>query len=121
MSLLPFRSRVRRQCANPPNSPPTTPPTRAQLPARVQLSADLLAAVLEVEGQLRPTLDDLEWADAVAARLEARQEARSAANQCNQTRPDYPICASTATTPRRKPSTARRALPRTGSSATSAT
>src|ERR1700712_1275620 len=106
MSLLTFRSRVRRHQL----------PAAKGLPARVQLSADLLAAVLEVEGQTRATLDDLEWADAVAARLQARREAREAA--CSD---GYPTCSSTATTPRRKPSTARRALRRTGSSATSAT
>jgi hypothetical protein len=43
---------------------------------RIRLSADLLAALLEVEQRSRATLDDIEWADAVAARLVARQEQR---------------------------------------------
>ncbi len=79
---------------------------------RIQLSADLLAALLDVEGRDRPTLDDLEWADALAVRLTARRSAREAAQEA---------CASTATTPRRSPSIARRAVFRSGSSATSAT
>jgi hypothetical protein len=46
--------------------------------ARVRLSADLLAALLEVEQRSRVTLDDLEWADAVAARLLRRRAGRQA-------------------------------------------
>jgi hypothetical protein len=44
--------------------------------ARVRLSADLLAALLEVERRHRATLDDLEWADAVADRIVRRRAAR---------------------------------------------
>jgi hypothetical protein len=46
--------------------------------ARVRLSADLLASLLEVERRQRATLDDIEWADAVAERLLRRQRSRSA-------------------------------------------
>jgi hypothetical protein len=75
MSLLTLTSRVRRQrCARTtPTASPALPPRLRQ---RVQLSADLLAALLEMESRDRPTLDDLEWADAVAARISVRQEAR---------------------------------------------
>src|SRR4051812_5849308 len=72
MSLLTLPSRARR-----PRRTITAPPTASScggpLPAplrhRVQLSADLVSALLQVEGRRRPTLDDLEWADAVAARM----------------------------------------------------
>ena len=109
MSLLTLPSRVRRprcSCAA-PDSPLPSP-----LRNVVLLSADLLAALLEVEQRERTTLDDLEWADAVAARI-VRREIERSRRQAS--------CASTATTPRRKPSTARRAIARSGSSATSAT
>lgn len=39
---------------------------------RVRTSADVLAALLDVEGRSRASIDDLEWADAVAARILAR-------------------------------------------------
>jgi hypothetical protein len=81
MSLLTLPSRVRRprhsttRLATAVTShSPLPPPVRA----RVQLSADLVSALLEVEGRQRPTLDDLEWADAVAARLAERQAQRLA-------------------------------------------
>ena len=51
-------------------------PLPAEVAARVRLSADLVAALLEVEQRSRVTLDDLEWADAVAARLLHRRAAR---------------------------------------------
>jgi hypothetical protein len=44
---------------------------------RVRLSADLLAALLDVEQRKRATLDDIEWSDAVAERLLARRSARA--------------------------------------------
>jgi hypothetical protein len=44
--------------------------------ARIRLSADLLAALLEVEGRARARLDDLEWADAVADRMLRRRAGR---------------------------------------------
>ena len=47
--------------------------------ARVRLSADLLASLLEVEQRTRATLDDIEWADAVADRMLRRRAARRAA------------------------------------------
>ena len=75
MSLLTLSSRVRRQrCATPSAVAPDPLPAPVRL--RVQLSADLVAALLELEGRERPTLDDLEWADAVAARIAQRQAAR---------------------------------------------
>jgi len=113
MSLLTLPSRVRRpRCSCPPQLGPLPTPLRRV----VQLSADLVAALLEVEGRDRATLDDLEWADAVAARMMQRESVRRESERRIQA-----SCASTATTPRRKPSTARRAEERTGSSATSAT
>jgi hypothetical protein len=101
---LPTLSRVRRHR-------PHTPLDLNRL--RIQLSADLITALRVVEGRQHTSLDDLEWADAVAALLVTRLAARLSPN-CQA------ACASTATTPRRKPSTARRAFARTGSSATSA-
>jgi hypothetical protein len=102
---LPTLPRVRRHR-------PTPPLDLNRL--RIQLSADLITALREVEGLERTSLDDLEWADAVAALLVTRLAARLEAS-------GQATCASTATTPRRRPSTARRAFARTGSSATSAT
>ncbi len=113
MSLLTLPSRVRRPRAKcPQQDGPLPPPVRRA----VLLSADLVAALLEVEGRDRATLDDLEWADAVAAGMVRRESARDGAARRVQA-----SCASTATTPRRSPSTARRAAERTGPSATSAT
>lgn len=109
MSLLTLRARRklgRQECPTCRPSSALSAPVRR----RIQVSADLLAAILELEGRERPTIDDLEWADAVAARLTEREAARGQAG-----------CVSTATTPRRRPSTARRALDRTGSAATPAT
>jgi hypothetical protein len=61
----------------PPSAPPPSPlPTLVA--ARVRLSADLLAALLEVEQRQRATLDDLEWADAVADRMLRRRLTRRA-------------------------------------------
>ena len=86
MSLLTLPTRVRRQrhgmnnqavsrlAAAVTHHSPLPPP----LQARVQLSADLVSALLEVEGRQRPTLDDLEWADAVAARMDDRRRSRLA-------------------------------------------
>jgi hypothetical protein len=109
MSLLTLPSRVRRpRCSCAAQDSPLSTPLRNV----VLLSADLLAALLEVEQRDRATLDDLEWADAVAARI-VRREVERSRRQAS--------CASTATTPRRRPSTARRAIDRSGSSATSAT
>ena len=61
------------QTAPPPS--PLPPP----LEARIRLSADLLAALLEVEQRTRATLDDLEWADAVADRMLRRRAGRRVA------------------------------------------
>ena len=75
MSLLTLSSRVRRQrCATPTHTRPDPLPAPVRL--RVELSADLVAALLELEGRDRPTLDDLEWADAVAARIAIRRASR---------------------------------------------
>jgi hypothetical protein len=45
--------------------------------ARNRLSAELLAALLAVEGRSRPTLDDMERADALADVLLARRRRRA--------------------------------------------
>jgi hypothetical protein len=80
MSLLTLPSRVRRPrhstlrlAAAVTNHSPLPAPVRA----KVELSADIVSALLEVEGRARPTLDDLEWADAVAVRMIKRQEQRT--------------------------------------------
>jgi Mg-chelatase subunit ChlI len=44
----------------------------------LQLSSDLLTAILAVEGRTRATLDDLERADALALLVLARQRRREA-------------------------------------------
>jgi hypothetical protein len=85
MSLLTLSSRVRRPrhrdlqrpsinrlAAAVSNHNPLPPPIQA----RVRLSADLVSALLELEGRQRPTLDDLEWADALAARMADLQAQR---------------------------------------------
>jgi hypothetical protein len=45
----------------------------ARVAARTRLSAELLAAILEVERRTRATLDDIERADALAERLLVRR------------------------------------------------
>ncbi|MBE3201178.1 hypothetical protein IHE48_09265 [Frankia sp. CH37] len=55
------------------------PPSVARVAARTRLSAELLAAILEVEDRTRATLDDMERADALAERLLARRRDRMAA------------------------------------------
>jgi hypothetical protein len=57
---------------------PAAGPLPAPLRRRIQLSSDVLAALLRVEGRARPTLDDIEWADAVAMELARRLAARAA-------------------------------------------
>lgn len=52
------------------------PPSVARVAARTRLSAEILAAVLEVEERSRATLDDIERADALADRLIARRRER---------------------------------------------
>jgi hypothetical protein len=51
------------------------PPTVALMRARGRLSAELLAAMLEVDQRASATLDDIERADALAERLLARRRA----------------------------------------------
>ncbi|MCK9928142.1 hypothetical protein MXD62_13320 [Frankia sp. Mgl5] len=55
------------------------PPSVARVAARIRLSAELLAAILEVEERTWATLDDMERADALADRLLARRRDRLAA------------------------------------------
>ncbi len=61
---------VGRRCAEPASH--RSGPLPRQVAERVRASAAALAALLEVEGRSTANLDDLEWADAVAARLVAR-------------------------------------------------
>ncbi|CAO5185691.1 hypothetical protein FAIPA1_50120 [Frankia sp. AiPs1] len=49
------------------------PPSVARVAARTRLSAELLAAILEVERRSHATLDDIERADALAERLLVRR------------------------------------------------
>lgn len=52
------------------------PPSVARVATRIRLSAELLAAILEVEERTWATLDDMERADALADRLLARRRDR---------------------------------------------
>nr|WP_241834512.1 hypothetical protein [Pseudofrankia asymbiotica] len=56
--------------------PGALPPSVARVAARTRLSAELLAAILEVDARQRATLDDIERADALAERLLARRADR---------------------------------------------
>ncbi|WP_419469380.1 hypothetical protein [Candidatus Frankia alpina] len=56
-----------------PGGAPTLPPSVARVAARTRLSAELLAAILEVDQRTRATLDDIERADALAERLLVRR------------------------------------------------
>ncbi|WP_045880335.1 hypothetical protein [Pseudofrankia sp. DC12] len=58
---------------------PALPPSVARVAARTRLSAELLAAILEVDARQRATLDDIERADALAQRLLARRADRQRA------------------------------------------
>ncbi|MDT3442698.1 MULTISPECIES: hypothetical protein [unclassified Pseudofrankia] len=58
--------------------PPTDlPPSVARMAARTRLSAELLAAIMAVDGRSRATLDDMERADALADALLARRRQRA--------------------------------------------
>ncbi len=52
-------------------------PLPRRVAEQVRASADALAALLAVEGRTIASLDDLEWADAVAARFLARRAVAS--------------------------------------------
>jgi hypothetical protein len=56
-----------------PDSSTQLPPSVARVAARTRLSAELLAAILEVDGRTRASLDDIERADALAERLLVRR------------------------------------------------
>jgi len=60
----------------PAPAPASLPPSVARLAARTRLSAELLAALLEVDGRAHATLDDMERADALADVLLARRRQR---------------------------------------------
>ncbi|HSP39146.1 MAG TPA: hypothetical protein VLR26_15490 [Frankiaceae bacterium] len=77
--MSPLLRQPRRQATEIVAVPPRSGPLPAPLEARVRLSADLVAALLEVEHRTRATLDDLEWADAVAERIVRRRAARRSA------------------------------------------
>lgn len=53
------------------------PPSVARVAARTRLSAELLAAILAVDGRSRATLDDMERADALADALLTRRRQRA--------------------------------------------
>jgi len=65
--------------ATPPRPARALPPSVAAVAARTRLSAELLAAILEVDARQRATLDDIERADALAERLLARRADRQRA------------------------------------------
>ncbi len=52
------------------------PPSVARVAVRMRLSAELLAAILAVDGRFRAILDDMERADALADVLLARRRQR---------------------------------------------
>ncbi|MBL7492658.1 hypothetical protein I6A62_32190 [Frankia sp. AgW1.1] len=58
-------------------APATLPPSVARLAARTRLSAELLAAIIAVDGRTRATLDDMARADALADVLLARRRQRA--------------------------------------------
>ncbi|SNQ49435.1 conserved hypothetical protein [Frankia canadensis] len=60
---------------------PCLPPSVARVAARTRLSAELLAAILTVDGRSRATLDDMERADALADVLLARRRQRVGAHR----------------------------------------
>ncbi|AEH09751.1 hypothetical protein FsymDg_2366 [Candidatus Protofrankia datiscae] len=61
---------------SPPSSPRPLPPSVARVAGRTRLSAELLAALLDVQERTRASLDDIELADALADRLLARHRDR---------------------------------------------
>ncbi len=72
----------------PPCRPPgQLPPSVARVAARTRLSAEILAAVLEIEKRSRATLDDIERADALAERLIARRRERQHPHTTARTSP----------------------------------
>jgi hypothetical protein len=77
---------VSRRCAEPARH--RSGPLPRQVAERVRASAAALAALLEVEGRSTVNLDDLEWADAVAARLVARH---ASAGPCGCGRKDQAV------------------------------
>jgi hypothetical protein len=68
--------RSRRAAAPVGGGSSALPPSVARVAARTRLSAELLAAILEVDQRTRATLDDIERADALADRLLARRRDR---------------------------------------------
>ncbi|MEX5632524.1 hypothetical protein [Parafrankia sp. FMc2] len=57
-------------------TPAPLPPSVARVAARTRLSAELLAAILTVDGRTRATLDDMERADALADVMMTRRRER---------------------------------------------
>jgi hypothetical protein len=80
---MPSLLRLARRRTDPPSPErrSQTGPLPMPVAARIRLSADLLASLLEVEQRSRATLDDIEWADAVADRLIRRQLRRQLAGR----------------------------------------
>lgn len=68
---------IRAQVGAPnPQPSPDLPPSVARVAVRTRLSAELLAAMLTVDGRTRATLDDMERADALADALLTRRRQR---------------------------------------------
>ncbi|WP_026310833.1 hypothetical protein [Parafrankia elaeagni] len=57
-------------------APAPLPPSVARVAARTRLSAEILAAILAVDGRTRATLDDMERADALADVMMTRRRER---------------------------------------------
>lgn len=70
------RGATRVRTAAPPPAAHRLPPSVARVAARTRLSAELLAAILEVDRRHHATLDDIERADALAERLLVRRGQR---------------------------------------------
>lgn len=78
MALLARRRRRTAPAPEPASAPASPlPPSVARVAERMRLSAELLAATLELERRSRVSLDDIERADALAERLLARRRRRA--------------------------------------------
>jgi hypothetical protein len=82
---------------------PALPPSVARVAERTRLSAELLAAMLDIEQRTKVSLDDIERADAIAERMIARRRQRASLSPASphRARPDARAPAGPRTTDRR--------------------